>query len=346
MEIPQNSLSLKRVLTELVLTLLFNTLIALFVTLLINGYLKISLIYSQSIGLSIFFVTYTLTLILGLSKPKKHTFLIAIPLGGLLGVSLAHNLIDYNFQSFIASYPNLPVILIVCTLVFGSIISYYFYARSTLAENQTALQEAALQQLENDKKLTEIHLKLLQAQIEPHFLFNTLSNILSLIDESPQEAKIMLTNLTQYLRASLKRTREAHSTLGDEIELLRAYLDIYTLRMGERLQYHIEIPDTLQAMNFPPLLLQPIVENAIKHGIAPDIEGGKIEISANLETEHLNILCIDTGKGLTQHSGKGMGLKNVSARLQAIYGNQASLRIQPNTPKGVKVSLSIPLKAV
>ncbi len=343
MKTPQTPISLRIFLTELLLTFLFNTLIAVFVTVLIDGSFKISLIYSQAIGLSIFSISYGLTLIRGLSKPSGHIFAMAIPLGGIIGVTLANSLIGYDVQEFLAEYPNLPLILTACTVVFGTMISYYFYARNALAENHIALREATLQQLENEKKLTETHLKLLQAQIEPHFLFNTLSNILSLIDEAPEDAKIMLANFTQYLRASLKRTRQEETTLGDELALLRAYLDIQTIRMGDRLRYRIEVPQSLHTLSLPPLLLQPLVENAIKHGIAPDTQGGSIDIIATIQADRLNIFCIDTGKGLQQQSGSGMGLNNVRARLRAIYGNQAAMRIQQNTPSGVKASLSIPL---
>ncbi len=343
MKTPQTTLPLKAFLTELLLTVLFNTLIALFVNLLIEKSFKISFIYSQAIGLSIFLTSHGLARLRRLSKPNTIILVIAIPLGGFIGVTIANEIIGYDFKLLIAEYPALPLILFSCTLVFGTIVSYYLYARSTIAENKIALREAALQQLAAEKQLTETHLKLLQAQIEPHFLFNTLSNILSLIDDEPQQAKTMLENLTQYLRASLKRTRQEQTTLGDELELLHTYLNIYTIRMGERLRYRIEVPKTLHALSLPPLLLQPLVENAIKHGLAPQLEGGTIHISAFAKKDRLDISIVDTGKGFQEQQGTGMGLNNVKARLQAIYGNQAKIIIRQNTPCGVQVNLSIPL---
>jgi LytS/YehU family sensor histidine kinase len=210
-------------------------------------------------------------------------------------------------------------------------------------ENRIALREANLQQLASEKQLIEAHLKLLQAQIEPHFLFNTLSNVLSLIDEEPKRASMMLENFTKYLRVSLQRTRQEQTTLKDELDLLRNYLDIHTIRMGERLKYHIEVPEIFYPINLPPLLLQPLVENAIKHGLAPSLEGGTIHISATAENNILNIIIIDTGIGLQGEYGTGMGLNNVRARMRALYGEQAKITIMQNIPCGVYITLSIPL---
>ena len=333
---------LKQFVTELLLTLLFNSIIAVFLLVILNKPLIINFIFSNSIGLSIFFISYALILIRRLDKPDVGIFIIAIPLGGIIGVIIANGFIEHDL---LADFPNLPFILLACTLLFGSTISYYFYARSTIAENKIALREARLQQLANEKLLTQTHLKLLQAQIEPHFLFNTLSNVLSLIDEKPSQAKMMLENFTQYLRASLNRTREEQTTLGEELELLRAYLDIHKIRMGERLHYQIDAAKALKAISLPPLLLQPLVENAIKHGIAPKLEGGIIQIVAAItKSELLEISIIDTGMGLQAEHGTGMGLNNVKTRLDALYGNRAKMKIQQNTPFGVQVTLIIPIE--
>ncbi|TGO02530.1 hypothetical protein PN36_23555 [Candidatus Thiomargarita nelsonii] len=340
----KTTISLKRFITELLLTLLFNAIIAVFSLLIIDKSLTINMIYSQSIGLSTLFISYALLLIRRQSQPNINIFMIAIPMGGIIGVFIANQIIGNDFKPLIAEHPNLPFILLACTLVFGTIISYYFYARITIAEKNIALQEANLQRLADEKKLTETRLKLLQAQIEPHFLFNTLSNILSLIDEEPPRAKIMLERFTHYLRASLTRTRQEQSTFGDELALLRAYLDIHSIRMGERLHYQIKVPKPLQAIKLPPLLLQPLVENAIKHGLAPSIAGGTIHIAAKSKEKKLEISIKDTGIGLEGELGSGMGLNNIRARLGALYGNRAKMTIQQNTPCGVQITLSIPIE--
>ncbi len=335
---------LKKLITELILTLLFNSLIAIFVNLLIEHHsLKISFIYSQSIGLNIFCVAIGFTLIRRLDKPDIFSFVISIPLGGMIGVAIANWIIGIDINQIITHDPNLLVILLACTVAFGLIVSYFLHARNMMMENSIALREASLQQLASEEQLMEAHLKLLQAQIEPHFLFNTLSNVLSLIDEEPKRASMMLENFTQYLRVSLRRIRQEQATLKDELDLLRTYLDIHIIRMGERLQYHIEVPERFYLINLPPLLLQPVVENAIKHGLAPKLEGGTISISATTQANRLDIAIVDTGIGLQGEYGTGMGLNNVRARLRAFYGNQAKMIIKQNTPCGVYVNLSVPL---
>jgi len=335
---------LKKFITELLLTLLFNSLIAIFVSLLIgNNSLKISFIYSQSIGLSIFCATYGLILIRRLDKPDIFCFVISIPLGGIIGISIANWIIGIDINLILTHDPKLLVILLACTVAFGTIVSYFLHARNLIMENRIALQEANLHRLASEKQLTEAHLKLLQAQIEPHFLFNTLSNVLSLIDEEPKRAAMMLENFTKYLRVSLRRIRQEQATLKDELDLLRSYLDIHIIRMGERLQYHIEVPEIFYPINLPPLLLQPLVENALKHGLAPKLEGGAIHIRATTKADRLDIAIVDTGIGLQGEHGTGMGLNNVRARLRAFYGNQAKMIIKQNTPCGVYVNLSVPL---
>lgn len=343
---------LKILLTELLLTLLFNSLIAIFLTILFASYSYSyfirNFIYSQAIGLSIMLISQSGIIIKNNKRFEIKFLMIAILVGGFIGITLANWIIgnwilDIEFNQIIAEHPNALPTLLTCALVFGTIISYYFYARSTIAENNIALREASMQRLATEKQLTETELKLLQAQIEPHFLFNSLSNILSLIDEEPKQAKKMLESFTHYLRASLNRTRQKQTSLGDEIDLLRAYLDIHTIRFGERLRYNIEIPKALYTTNLPPLLLQPIVENAIKHGLAPKLEGGNIKITAITNTNKLEIFITDTGIGLQGEHGTGIGLNNIRARLRTLYGNQAKMIIRQNTPCGVQVKLTIPL---
>jgi sensor histidine kinase YesM len=338
--------SFKKFVIEFLLTLLFNSLIAIFLTVLNAPFsllkLKTNFIISQAIGLCIFFLSIGLQLMRQLSKSDMSVFVITIPLGGVFGVLIASGILGYPLPQIIVNAPAL-LSLLACILVFGTIIAYYFYTRSTIAEKSLALQEAHLQQLAHEKQLTETRLKLLQAQIEPHFLFNTLSNVLSLIDEEPKRASLMLENFTKYLRVSLRRTRQEQATLKDELELVRTYLDIHTIRMGERLQYHIDVPEIFHSIHLPPLLLQPLVENALKHGLAPKLEGGAISISANTKANRLDIAIMDTGIGFQKEHGTGMGLNNVRARLRAFYGNQAKIHITENTPGGVSVNLSIPL---
>jgi hypothetical protein len=211
------------------------------------------------------------------------------------------------------------------------------------ASLETQRREAAeLRQSE-----TAARLALLQAQIEPHFLFNTLANVQSLIERDPKRAASMLDSLNRYLRASLQRTREAASLLKDELELVQALLDIAAIRLGDRLRYTIDVPEPLRQLALPPLLLQPLVENALLHGIEPSIEGGEIRIVGSVEGTTFKLDVIDTGVGLghSAHVHGGVGLSNVRTRMATLYGERGGVSIaaNPDGARGVSASLMIPM---
>lgn len=228
-------------------------------------------------------------------------------------------------------------------MIFGLIITPFFYSRKKLAETLAMAQEERVRRLSVEKLAVETDLKRLQAQIEPHFLFNTLSNILSLMDTDPTKAKSMQLDLIRYLRISLGRTRERETTLNQELDLIRAYLDIFRIRMGQRLQYEIDVPADLLNQPLPPMLLQPLVENALIHGLEPKIDGGKIRLSVTESEDKLKIDIADTGTGLGPHHKPGMGLTNVKKRLKQLYGNNGRLIVMQNQPSGVIVRIEIPL---
>jgi hypothetical protein len=210
------------------------------------------------------------------------------------------------------------------------------------ASLETQRREAAeLRQSE-----TAARLALLQAQIEPHFLFNTLANVQSLIERDPKRATSMLDSLNRYLRASLKRTRDMASTLKDELDLVQALLDIAAIRLGDRLRYSIDVPEPLLPLPLPPLLLQPLVENALLHGIEPSIDGGEIRIVGRREGDALKLDVMDTGIGLghSTHLHGGVGLANVRTRIETLYGERGSVSIATSLDgsRGVTASLVIP----
>ena len=188
----------------------------------------------------------------------------------------------------------------------------------------------------------EARLQALQAQVEPHFLFNTLAHVKWLYRRDPERGRRMLDRLLDYLHAALPRVRQAATTLDQELQLTRAYLDIHQLRIGGRLAVTIEVPEEIARLRFPPLMLLTLVENAIKHGIAPQTEGGSIAIRAYADERQLRIEVRDTGAGLTQAAGTGMGLANVRERLTALFGAGARLVIEPNMPRGVVAAIEIP----
>lgn len=223
---------------------------------------------------------------------------------------------------------------------FFTVLGQALHMRATL---ETQRREAAeLRQSE-----TAARLALLQAQIEPHFLFNTLANIQSLIERDPTRAVSMLDSLNRYLRASLSRTRSATSTLDDELELVEALLKIAAVRLEDRLRYEIDVPEPLRRLTLSPLLLQPLVENALLHGIEPSIDGGQIRIVGRRAGDVLTLDVIDTGVGLG-HSTKlhgGVGLSNVRARIASLYGERGRVSVAANADaaRGVTASLSIPI---
>jgi Histidine kinase len=209
-------------------------------------------------------------------------------------------------------------------------------------KNRATKSEQKAQQADLTKQLMEAKLAAMQAQIEPHFLFNTLASVQHLIETDPPAAAIMQTNLIKYLRAAIPQMRESSTTLGREAEQSRAYLDILKVRMGERLSYEINIPDALQSLAFPPMMIPTLVENAIKHGLEPKLEGGKISINATIVGDKLRVSVVDTGNGFSNQPGSGVGLENIRERLKALYGDKAAFIIMPNMPNGMVASIEIP----
>ncbi len=218
------------------------------------------------------------------------------------------------------------------------------------AELEASVARADRERAQHDRERAMAELKTLRAQVEPHFLYNTLSNVVSLIEREPKTAKHMTERLIGYLRHTLDASRREHATVGDELEIIADYLEILRIRMGERLCYSLDASDVVRAMPLSPMLLQPLVENAIKHGLEPKIEGGNVTLSARVEDGALRIEIADTGLGFgvaTDTGGSGSGLANVRARLKALYGDAAKLTIDPlaEPATGTKIVLNIPLSA-
>ncbi len=206
-------------------------------------------------------------------------------------------------------------------------------------------EQAKARQTVTEKELTVAKLSLLHAQVEPHFLYNTLASAQYLTRSDPPRADEMLGNLITYLRHSLPRTDDSLSTLGEELERARAYLDILKIRMGARLNLQIEVPDDFKPLPFPAMMLQTLVENAIKHGLEPKPGGGTIWILARHGESGIAVTVADDGQGFSEHgSGTGIGLKNVRERLGLAYGTDASLSIVANFPSGVAATISLPAR--
>jgi sensor histidine kinase YesM len=193
----------------------------------------------------------------------------------------------------------------------------------------------------------EQQLALLQAQIEPHFLFNVLGNVRRLYRTEPQAGAKTIASLMRYLREALPKLRSQRARLGDELELVRAYLDLFQVRMGARLSFAIEAEPALVDVEFPPMLLVTLVENAIKHGIEPGGRGGHVLVRARRAGRSLEVAVIDDGAGFaaTASSGSGVGLVNLRRQLAARYGDRARLALEAHAPTGVCATVVIPLHA-
>ena len=217
--------------------------------------------------------------------------------------------------------------LLVLSLIPGIVITYWFYSRETIAAKEAAVQTA-------QRQAAEHQLKLLESQLEPHMLFNTLANLRVLIGIDAPRAQAMLDQLIAFLRAMLEASRAGTHPLSAEFARLADYLALMQVRMGERLITRLDLPAELADAPVPPLLLQPLVENSIKHGLEPKVEGGRIEVSARLEAlqggpQQLVLSVRDTGLGLSGApvSGTRFGMTQVRERLAALYGDQASITL-------------------
>ena len=211
-----------------------------------------------------------------------------------------------------------------------------------------ATETAESEQLK--RQVVEARMAAMQAQVEPHFLFNTLASIDHLIETDPKRASVMQKNLIALLRASMPTMRDAHPAahnLGREMAVIRPYLEILKVRMEDRLQTEINVPEGLMSADFPSMMIQSLVENAIKHGLEPKPEGGLLSVRAEIVHGKLAVTVADTGLGFGKAAtaGTGVGLANIRERLQLLYGNKASMVVAENPPSGTIVTLTVPYQA-
>ncbi len=343
------TLNLKYTGRRFIITAIFNSAIALVLTLMVidkPDFFEVFII-SQLTGLSIcFFVTIAIHL--GDQKGNKWSAT-GIVTGLVTGIFSA-SLLSWGFlflfhgKDFSYFLKDVFSYIFVFGILFGVPISYFFSSRQKIIESEKQIQKEKIKRLTMEKEAAMTTLRLLQAQIEPHFLFNTLSNVVSLFDIDIEKARLMLIDINEYLRISLERTRQEMITLAQELDLIRRYLEIFKIRMGDRLSYKINDQTNKSDLSFPPLIIQPLVENSIKYGIEPTVSGGTITIDCWIEKNSLEIVITDTGKGLDEDAGKaGIGINNVSQRLESIYGSTASLILKQNHPTGIKALIRVPL---
>jgi signal transduction histidine kinase len=330
-------------LPDAVRVLFLNTFIAGWLALIDPWGFLDNLVYSQAIGFSIFFIAIAVTRMMRATRLTVRALVIAVPLGSLLGIELGCWFTGERF--FVASdlFNGRLFATLALPLVIGAVSTHYFYTRSLMAEQRTRLKQAELARALDQQRLDEARLKMLQAQIEPHFLFNTLSNILNLIEEDPGTARTMLADLTRLLRRSLQRARLDSLSLAEEFADIRAYIEIQAQRMGPRLRCSFDVDPELESVRIAPYLVQPLVENAIRHGLEPQVGGGELRLGARRQGKALTIEVADTGRGLRADHPPGVALANIRARLAALYGEGAELTLHPNAPSGVIARLRLPL---
>jgi sensor histidine kinase YesM len=270
------------------------------------------------------------------------TGVIALPTGYFVGHQFAFLLLGEPLQ--MVGHLNISLIPIIFTLLVGGLGLHAYAMREQLAQEAAARSEA-------QRLAVESQLRMLRAQLEPHMLFNTLANLRSLVREDVDRAESMIDQLIVYLRSALAASTTESVPLRREFAQLRAYLDIMSLRMGPRLTWRLELPAELEATVVPPMLLQPLVENAIKHGLEPKVGPGSIEVVARAMGAGVEIRINDSGLGLPAEEddepsahppGASYGLQHVRDRLQAVYGPSARLSLERRQPDGVSAVVFIP----
>jgi hypothetical protein len=243
-----------------------------------------------------------------------------------------------------------PLTGLAFLFIVASTILKITYKGTIQAQVQAAAATETAESEQLKRQVVEARMAAMQAQVEPHFLFNTLASIDHLIETDPARASQMQKNLIALLRASMPSMRDASPgahNLGREMAVIRPYLEILKVRMEDRLQTHIDVPDGLLSAEFPSMMIQSLVENAIKHGLEPKAEGGKLEVSAQIVHGMLAVTVADTGLGFGRAAtaGTGVGLANIRERLKLLYGDRASMVVADNVPSGTVVTLAVPYQA-
>jgi LytS/YehU family sensor histidine kinase len=326
---------MKKILSYLVSTLVFNTAIAGLLTLLMPGGLFWhNFIYSQCIGLSVLALNVGATVYVKNNVRRWVVRILTMPLSVAVGMTLAFAI------SGVGSWGDQYTWLTMTIGLFFSLIGGITLLLSERIDME--VEQRRLLQSESGRREIEANLRMLQAQIEPHFLFNTLANVSSLIDHDPALAKRLLERLNDWLRVALVRARSDSATLDDELDMLENYLQILKIRFGERLRWAVDAAEDARAVPFPPMLLQPLVENAVRHGIEPKIGGGEIVIRAHIAEGVLHCEVSDDGVGIEDACGNGAGIANVRDRLATLFGAQGRLSLHNGAHGGTVATLELP----
>ena len=315
--------------TATVIWLFLNTYLDLFVTALCVGYTSMLL----------FTVAGNIR---QARMPREAAQVLAVVVGSVLGTILAGFVKGRDINQMFTERLAGVAISMGLGIGFGCIIVAAMILREKHARDQARIAKAESERHQLEKNVLEAQLQLMQAQVEPHFLFNTLANVQHLVETDTKSAGDVLESLIQYLRAALPQMREGATNLGREVDMARAFLEIHRVRMGSRLDFAIEVPEDLKCRPFPPMMLISLVENAIKHGVDPCCECGQVTIRAQENEGTLRVSVADTGEGVKPKQGGGVGLTNIRERLKALYGSSARLVMEENAPRGVVASIEVP----
>ena len=274
--------------------------------------------------------------------PREVVQVGAIVVGSFVGTVLAGIVKGRDIRHMFGERLEGVSITMGLGIGFGCVVVAWYILREKHARERERMMRAEAERHQLEKNVLEARLALMQAQVEPHFLFNTLANVQHLVETDPPEASRVLDSLIKYLRAALPQMRESTTNLGRELEMARAFLEINRVRMGSRLQFAIEVPEALKTHAFPPMMLISLVENAVKHGVDPCCDCGTITIRAREDEGRLRVSVEDTGEGIKPKKGGGVGLSNIRERLKALYGTSARLVIEEREPRGVVASIEVP----
>lgn len=247
------------------------------------------------------------------------------------------------WTSIVQDVPRVLMVAGIMGCVYALLVGIVAVWRNKNYEAITAQLELEAEREKNARQASESQLRLLRAQIEPHFLFNTLGAVQQLAEQTAPRAAELTANLIVFLRASMSDMRSEKITLAEEFRLIHAYLQVMKARMGARLDFHLELPDDLKTISIPSMMLLTLAENAIKHGIEPSLRGGRIDIRAEKSGTDLIITVQDSGVGLSDMPNNGIGLQNARDRLRLQYGVRATLSIVEAEQGGVIAEVSIPL---
>lgn len=269
----------------------------------------------------------------------------AAPLGPLIVQLIS---VQGDLSAFMGSRPRVVGFWWVTSsaAVTGLLVTLGALVREREAQARAQALQFALERETLMRQATDARLNLLQAQIEPHFLLNTLANVQALIESGSPRAAPVFRSLIAYLRAAMPQLNQDGATLGNEADLVRAYLELMLMRMPDRLQFSVDLPAELRGLRFPCMALLTLVENAVRHGIDPSCDGGQITVGASLDAAPSGARCLrlwvaDTGQGLSESAQPGIGLANLRARLQAFFQGRARLELTENLPQGVRAEIIV-----